>query len=91
MSWTLTINTECLILRPQQPDDYEFWYAGFAGRLPQQYKYDEGQISLDGCDSGWFSTLCKRHQHQALDDGGIFCLWGYWLTFLMICCWFSLS
>lgn len=67
-SWALTIETERLILRLQEPSDYKSWYAGFAGRLPQQYKYDEGQISLDGCHPDWFSNLCKRHQQQALSD-----------------------
>lgn len=38
--WALTIETERLILRSQESSDYESWYAGFAGRLPQQYKYD---------------------------------------------------
>jgi [ribosomal protein S5]-alanine N-acetyltransferase len=66
--WTLTIKTKRLILRPQTPDDYQSWYAGFSGRLPQQSKYDEGQINLDGCDTEWFSSLCQRHQQQALSD-----------------------
>lgn len=66
--WLLTIETERLILRPQQSEDYQAWYAGFAGRLPPQSKYDEGQISLAGCDRDWFSNLCQRHQEQALSD-----------------------
>lgn len=40
-SWTLTIETERLILRPQEAEDYETWYAGFSGRLPQQHKYTD--------------------------------------------------
>lgn len=64
----MVIETERLILRPQEFSDYESWYAGFAGRLPQQYKYDEGQISLDGFNPNWFASLCKRHQEQALSD-----------------------
>jgi [ribosomal protein S5]-alanine N-acetyltransferase len=67
-SWKLKIETERLILRPQEPGDYESWCAGFTGRLPQQYKYDEGQISLDDYDANLFSDLCKRHQEQALED-----------------------
>jgi [ribosomal protein S5]-alanine N-acetyltransferase len=67
-SWLETIETERLILRPQESSDYESWYAGFLGRLPQQYKYDEGQINLDGCDPNWFASLCKRHQEQAFSD-----------------------
>ncbi len=66
--WTLTLETKRLILRPQKPSDYEAWYAGFASRLPQQSKYDEGQISLKSCDAAWFSNLCAYHQEQALSD-----------------------
>ena len=67
-SWALTIETERLILRPQESNDYQSWYTGFLGRLPQQYKYDEGRIGLDDCDPDWFTDLCKRHQEQALSD-----------------------
>ncbi|MCC5639538.1 GNAT family N-acetyltransferase [Nostoc sp. CHAB 5844] len=67
-SWTLTIETERLILRPYKSDDYQSWYVGFSSRLLQQYKYDEGQISLNGCDFDWFANMCKRHQEQALSD-----------------------
>ncbi len=68
ISWPITIETERLILRPQKPSDYEAWYAGFSERLPQQSQYDEGQISLEGCDRAWFSSLCERHQEQASRD-----------------------
>ncbi|MBD1903424.1 GNAT family N-acetyltransferase [Trichocoleus sp. DQ-A3] len=66
--WALTINTERLILRPQQPSDYENWYAGFSGRLPKQHQYDDGLVSLNHCDRSWFADLCQRHQQQALTD-----------------------
>jgi [ribosomal protein S5]-alanine N-acetyltransferase len=62
--WTLKIETERLILRPQQPDDYQSWLAG----LPQQSKYDEGAILLDSFDREWFADSCKFHQEQALSD-----------------------
>lgn len=67
-SWTLVINTERLILRPQQPSDYEHWYAGFAGRSPSRHQYDDGLVSLDHCDRQWFVDLCQRHQQEALSD-----------------------
>ncbi len=65
---TIEINTERLILRPQQPTDYESWYAGFIARLPKQHQYDEGKVDMDGCDYAWFSDLCDRHQELALKD-----------------------
>lgn len=67
-SWKLIINTERLILRPQQPSDYELWYAGFSGRLPKQRQYDDGLVSLEHCDRQWFADLCQRHQQEALTD-----------------------
>jgi RimJ/RimL family protein N-acetyltransferase len=67
-SWTLTLSTERLILRPLQSTDYDSWYAGFSGRFKNQHKYDTGQIDLDGCDSHWFTELCQRHQNLALLD-----------------------
>lgn len=66
--WSLTIDTERLILRPQQPTDYESWYAGFSGRLPKQHQYDDGLVNLAHCDREWFTNLCQRHQQEALDD-----------------------
>jgi [ribosomal protein S5]-alanine N-acetyltransferase len=64
----LTIETERLILRPQQPHDYESWLAGFAGRLPAQHCYDDGWVNLDHCDRSWFTQLCQRHQQEAVTD-----------------------
>ena len=68
VAWTQVVETDRLILRPQKSSDYEVWYAGFSGRLPQQSKYDEGKVSLKGCDPAWFSQLCAHHQEQALSD-----------------------
>jgi hypothetical protein len=53
--WVLTIDTERLILRPQQPSDYQTWYASFSGQLLKQHQYDDGRISLDHCDHQWFT------------------------------------
>jgi len=77
ISWKLTIQTERLVLRPQKPEDYKSWYVAFSERLPQQYKYDEGQIDLDNYDANQFADICNSHQEQALNDlayiWGIFC------------------
>jgi [ribosomal protein S5]-alanine N-acetyltransferase len=67
-SWNLTLLTERLILRPQQSNDYEAWYASFAGRLSKQHPYDAGIVDLEGCDLQWSSELCQRHQQLALTD-----------------------
>jgi [ribosomal protein S5]-alanine N-acetyltransferase len=65
---SFTIETERLILRPQRPDDYESWLAGFSGRLPAQHPYDDGLVNLDHCDRAWFEQLCQRHQQEAITD-----------------------
>ena len=67
-AWNLELVTERLILRPQQPKDYEAWYAGFASRLPSFSKHDEGQVDLSECDFQYFSNLCQHHQKLALQD-----------------------
>ncbi|MBW4441389.1 MAG: GNAT family N-acetyltransferase [Plectolyngbya sp. WJT66-NPBG17] len=77
MNWTSQIKTARLILRPHQESDYEDWYAGFSGRLPQQHPYDPGQEDISHCDRAWFSKLCQRQQQTALKDQsysfGVFC------------------
>ncbi len=65
---SFTIETKRLILRPQQPKDYESWLAGFSGRLPSQHHYDDGFVNLDHCDRSWFEALCQRHQEEAVND-----------------------
>lgn len=66
--WNLRIETERLVLRPQQSIDYEVWYAGFSERFPSQHQYDDGRVNLDHCDRDWFTTLCQRHHQTALRD-----------------------
>jgi [ribosomal protein S5]-alanine N-acetyltransferase len=68
VSWNLTVETERLILRPQELNDYESWYAGFDGRSLSQHQYDDGWVNLEHCDRQWFADLCQRHQQQALSD-----------------------
>lgn len=66
--WKLHADTERLILRPQEPGDYDYWYAGFNGRFPKQHQYDDGWVNLEHCDRQWFADLCQRHQQKALND-----------------------
>lgn len=67
-AWKLRIETERLILRPQEPGDYKSWSAGFAGRLPKQHPYDAGWVDLEAWDWYWFVEVCQRHQQWALMD-----------------------
>jgi [ribosomal protein S5]-alanine N-acetyltransferase len=68
LTWPLIIETDRLMLRPQEPKDFGAWYEGFAGRSPSQSCYDEGRIDLDSYNSDWFFGICERHQEQALRD-----------------------
>lgn len=40
--------TERLVVRPLQEEDYELWMEGWNNRFPSQHKYDDGKIDLDG-------------------------------------------
>jgi [ribosomal protein S5]-alanine N-acetyltransferase len=66
--WTLQLETPRLILRPQQVEDYEAWYAGFSNRSPSHHRHDPGQEDLTGCDRAWFADLCERYQDLAMGD-----------------------
>lgn len=67
-TWSLTLQTERLTLRPLQPGDYNAWLTGFSGRLPQQHRHDPGPMDLEGCDRTWFTNICAQHQQEALAD-----------------------
>ncbi len=77
-TWSLTLQTERLTLRPLQPSDYDAWLAGFSGCLAQQHRHDPGPVDLEGCDGPsagpvfghytWFTNICAQHQQEALDD-----------------------
>lgn len=47
--------TERLVLRPLQSEDYNRWLEGFSGRLDSQYKYDGDKMDL----SGWTQKKFK--------------------------------
>ncbi|MCP3029461.1 GNAT family N-acetyltransferase [Halobacillus sp. A5] len=60
--------TERLILRPLQNEDYERWREGFRYRLPSQYKYDGGSIDLNEWRQEKFNDVVTRHQELAEQD-----------------------
>nr|WP_028594422.1 GNAT family N-acetyltransferase [Paenibacillus assamensis] len=60
--------TERLIVRSLQKEDYSSWLAGYEGRLPSQHKYDEGQIDTSICTEEWFSEFVDKHQKLAIED-----------------------
>ncbi|OZM57587.1 GNAT family N-acetyltransferase [Lottiidibacillus patelloidae] len=66
--FSVEIETERLIIRPLQKDDYLSWITQFGNRMPSQHKYDEGKIDMSICSEKWFVDLIEKHQQMALDD-----------------------
>jgi [ribosomal protein S5]-alanine N-acetyltransferase len=69
----LQLETERLVLRPVQNEDYERWLEGFRNTLPQQYKQDGAKMDLSGWTQEKFNDVVSRHdQLSAQDEGYIF-------------------
>ncbi|MFJ5769801.1 GNAT family N-acetyltransferase [Psychrobacillus sp. NPDC093180] len=65
----LYIETERLIIRPFQKEDYSNWYEGFNNRLPSQYKYDDGYTDMTTSTKDWFIQWIEGfHQAAAKDE-----------------------
>ncbi|MFG6117744.1 GNAT family N-acetyltransferase [Thalassobacillus sp. B23F22_16] len=60
--------TERLILRPLQNDDYEAWLDGFRNRLPSQYKYDGDGIDVNAWTQKKFEDVVARFKWLAEKD-----------------------
>jgi [ribosomal protein S5]-alanine N-acetyltransferase len=60
--------TERLIIRPYNKEDYSNWLTQFENRLPAQHKYDEGKVDMSICTEEWFGKLVDNHQQMASDD-----------------------
>jgi|GEM_PF-6224756 len=44
----LNVETDRLLLRPYQKEDYENWLHQFEQRKPSQYKHDQGKLDMSG-------------------------------------------
>ncbi|WP_391209327.1 GNAT family N-acetyltransferase [Psychrobacillus sp. L4] len=64
----LFAETEHLILRPFQDDDYANWYKGFNDRLPSQYKYDDGYSDMSYSTKEWFIKWIDGFRQAAEKD-----------------------
>lgn len=60
--------TERLIIRPLQKDDYINWLNEFENRFPSQYRHDQGKVDMTECTRDWFHHLVDRHQELACTD-----------------------
>lgn len=50
----LYTETDRLIIRPFQNENFANWYKGFDERLPSQYKYDDGHSDMSNSTEEWF-------------------------------------
>ncbi|WP_431803195.1 GNAT family N-acetyltransferase [Halobacillus andaensis] len=64
----LQSETERLVVRPLQNEDYERWLEGFRNRLPSQSKYDGGSLDLNEWPQEKFNEIVARFQRLAEQD-----------------------
>ncbi|WP_459502304.1 GNAT family N-acetyltransferase [Bacillus sp. C1] len=64
----LQVETDRLIIRPFQKEDYKSWYEGFHNRLPSQYKYDDGYRDLSSSTKEWFAEWIQGFHEEAKRD-----------------------
>ncbi|CAM3865657.1 GNAT family N-acetyltransferase [Alkalicoccus chagannorensis] len=67
-SFTLYLETERLIVRPLENEDFHLWEEGFNERLPAQYKYDSEKLNLSEWTQNMFDEVVLHHRHLAERD-----------------------
>ncbi|WP_456274578.1 GNAT family N-acetyltransferase [Bacillus sp. AK031] len=67
-SFRCSKETERLIVRPLEKEDYAVWLSGFNERMPSQYRHDKGKLNMEECTEGWFAELVEKHQRMAQED-----------------------
>lgn len=60
--------TERLIIRPFNNEDYLNWYTQFDRRLPSQYKYDDGHSDMSFSTENWFINWIGEFNEAAKRD-----------------------
>jgi [ribosomal protein S5]-alanine N-acetyltransferase len=65
---TLRTETERLVIRLIEEDDYTSWLSEYENRLPSQHQYDEGKLDMSICTKEWFINLVSKHHQMAKDD-----------------------
>ncbi|WP_121615514.1 GNAT family N-acetyltransferase [Virgibacillus halodenitrificans] len=66
--------TDRLIIRPLQNQDYERWMEGFRNRLPSQHKYDGNKMDMHGWTPQKFNedVITKLQQLADRDEAYVF-------------------
>ncbi len=60
--------TERLIIRPIQEDDYDSFVAGYKACLPSKNRFDEGHFDTDFKTPSWYQQLLERRRKEAETD-----------------------
>jgi ribosomal-protein-alanine N-acetyltransferase len=60
--------TERLVIRPYQKNDYRNWLNQYQNRLSSQYKYDEGKVDMSEYTEEWFNDWVEKIQQMNLSD-----------------------
>ncbi len=60
--------SERLIVRPLQQNDYKNWLHEFNSRFPSRHRHDPGRIDMSECTEEWFLDLVDQHQKKAVSD-----------------------
>lgn len=70
----LKSETERLILRPLQNQDYKRWLEGCRNRFPSQYKYDDNKMDLSGWTQQKFNydVVSKFQEYADQDEAYVF-------------------
>ncbi|MBM7645658.1 hypothetical protein JOD45_001876 [Scopulibacillus daqui] len=54
------LETERLIIRPLQENDYRQWLEGFNNKLPSKHKYDDNKIDTSKWTRETFHDVVKK-------------------------------
>ncbi|MFZ3591157.1 GNAT family N-acetyltransferase [Bacillus sp. DJP31] len=60
--------TDRLIIRPYDDQDFENWFLQNNNTMRSQHKYDEGKMDMSFCTEDWFALMVEKHQQLAKDD-----------------------
>ncbi|KMK75861.1 GNAT family N-acetyltransferase [Alkalihalobacillus pseudalcaliphilus] len=63
------IETERLMIRPLEKNDYEQWFLGFSQRYPSLHHHDDGRPSnLEASNKAWFEDWVTGFELAQLED-----------------------
>jgi [ribosomal protein S5]-alanine N-acetyltransferase len=66
--FTISSETERLIIRPLKVADYPNWLKEFESRSASSSRHDLGKMDMSECTEEWFVQLVRKHQELASND-----------------------